>query len=354
MQIHSNFTGGNIRLVSADENTVTLENEYRDSPDGWFYWAFCIENAENRTITFKLQKDRLGYFGPAVSHDLKNWTWLQNGTRSKDGDSFVYSFAPDESCVYFAHNMLYHPDRFFEFAKNLGLPTEELCKGYKGSSIPAVKFGSGEMSIVLTARHHACESTGSYVLEGVLEELYTKPIPNARVFCVPFVDYEGVIRGDQGKDRTPHDHNRDYLPSGEPIYPECIAIMDYVAKNKCHYAFDFHSPWHIGGRNDKVFIVKNRVHNDIINGFSTVLEKNISAGAMKYSPADDIPFGSEWNVYSYNCSNFMSSRQENNLAFSLETAYFGTEDNIISAEKAIELGRCFARAIKEYVGCRGF
>ncbi|MBQ1955777.1 MAG: hypothetical protein II350_08590 [Clostridia bacterium] len=350
MQIHGNFTGGNIRLISADENTVTLENEYRDSYDGWFYWAFCIENAENRTITFKLQKDRLGYFGPAVSHDLKNWSWLGTGARSNEGDSFVYSFAPGENRVYFAHDMLYHPDRFFEFAKKLGLPTEELCTGYKGSSIPAVKFGSGEISIVLTARHHACEATGSYVLEGVLEELYTKPIPNTKIFCVPFVDFEGVIRGDQGKDRSPHDHNRDYLPLREnSIYPECIAIMDYVIQNKCHYAFDFHSPWHIGGRNDKVFIVKNPVHNDIIHGFSEIFEKKISEGSMKYSPADDIAAGEDWNVFAYNCSNFMSSRKENKLAFSLETAYFGTEDNVISAEKAIELGRCFVAALREYI-----
>lgn len=34
--------------------------------------------------------------------------------------------------VYFAHSMLYHPDRFFNFAKRLGMKTEELCKGYKG------------------------------------------------------------------------------------------------------------------------------------------------------------------------------------------------------------------------------
>ena len=59
-------------------------------------------------------------------------------------------------------------------------------------------FGDGNQSVILTSRHHACESTGTYVLEGVLAELIENPIPDTKVFCVPFVDYEGVIRGDQG------------------------------------------------------------------------------------------------------------------------------------------------------------
>ena len=73
--------------------------------------------------------------------------------------------------------------------------------------------------------------------EGVLDELLENPIPDSRILCVPFIDYDGVIDGDQGKERGPHDHNRDYLPLREnSIYPECIAIMDYVIQNKCHYA----------------------------------------------------------------------------------------------------------------------
>lgn len=62
----------------------------------------------------------------------------------------------------------------------------------------------------MTARHHACESTGNYVLEGVLEELIKSLPNNLSVMCVPFVDYDGVVNGDQGKNRFQHDHNRDY------------------------------------------------------------------------------------------------------------------------------------------------
>ena len=72
IKIHRDFIGGNIRVKSIDSDEITLENELRDSNE-WFYWAFCIEGAEGRELTFRMQNHRLGYYGPALSHDLKSW-----------------------------------------------------------------------------------------------------------------------------------------------------------------------------------------------------------------------------------------------------------------------------------------
>ena len=207
MQIRSDFIGGNIRLVNQTDTDVYLENELRDTTEDWFYWAFCVEGAENQTLHFHFQKNRLGYWGPAVSHDLVHWKWLGDVQEN----SFTYTFANGENRVYFAHHMLYHPNRFFDFCRQHNLEVKELCRGRLGTSVPCITFGSGEQSMILTARHHACESTGNYVLEGVLEQFLKTPIPNTRILCVPFVDYDGVLNGDQGKARAPYDHNRDYL-----------------------------------------------------------------------------------------------------------------------------------------------
>ena len=346
MHIHQNFVGGNIVIKEQTLNTFVLENELRDTTEDWFYWAFCVENAENKTLTFKFQNNRLGYFGPAVSHDLENWHWLE----SYDGNSFTYHFGENESKVYFAHSMLYHPDRFSAFANKHNIELLELCKGYKGSSVPCVKFGSGEISIILTARHHACESTGNYVLEGVLEELIKNPIPNSTVFCVPFVDYEGVIRGDQGKSRAPHDHNRDYDTERESIYPECNAIKKHTNKNGCHFGFDFHSPWHISGVNDNVFIVQNNAEKlEKLNRFGEIFEDSITESSLKYEHKNDYPLGKGWNKSGTQFSNYMTKRKENNIAFTLETTYFGTKENRVNNDKLLELGQCFAKALKKYI-----
>ena len=108
ISIHGNFIGGNVCLKEISGDTVLLENELRDTEGDWFYWAFCVEGANGRTITFNMQKTRLGYWGPAVSRDLENWHWLD----ACEGDSFTYTFGENEDKVYFAHNMLYHPSRF--------------------------------------------------------------------------------------------------------------------------------------------------------------------------------------------------------------------------------------------------
>lgn len=347
MKIHGDFIGGNITIVKQSENEVYLENQLRDSEKDWFYWAFCVEGANGKEITFHMQPIRLGYWGPAVSHDLENWHWLD----SVDGDTFTYKFADDEDKVYFAHSMLYHPDRFLKLAKDLDLPVTELCKSRRGRSVPSVVFGNGSKSIILTARHHACESTGNYVFEGVLRELAQNPIDDVRILCVPFVDYDGVVDGDQGKGRKPHDHNRDYAIS-ESVYPETDAIKKYADTNGCNYGFDFHAPYHKKGENDNAFIVQNSVEKlDRIKRFSAILEKEITPGSLKYSSENDHPPMTGWNQqpngsFGYN----MMHRPECDIAFTLETTYFGTEDNKVSEEKMIELGRCYAKSIKKYMG----
>ncbi len=346
MKIHSNFIGGNISVIKQDENNVYLENEIRDSREDWFYWAFCIEDAENKEITFHMQSDRLGYWGPAVSYNLKNWHWLNQ----VDGDTFTYKFGEGENKVYFAHSMLYHPDRFFSLSEELSLDTFELCKSRKGRRVPALIIGDGSKSIILTARHHACESTGSYVLEGVLRELIKNPIEDTKILCVPFVDFDGVTDGDQGKSRSPHDHNRDYL-GDDSIYPETFAIQEYADKNGINYGFDFHSPWHKSGENDNIFIVRNSIEKlDRTEKFSKIFEEEITENSMKYFSKNDHQPMTGWNQPSPNFGFTMINRSECDIAFTLETAYFGNEDNKVSEERMIELGKCYARAIKLYIG----
>ena len=344
MIIHKNFIGGNIKVVKQDESNIYVENELRDTQEDWFYWAFCVENAEGRTVTFHFQDCRLGYWGPAVSYDLKEWKWLNQCEKN----TFTYTFQKGENKVYFAHNMLYHPDRFLQFIN--GLRISEFCKSNKGRSVPCIKFGNGRRSIILTARHHACESTGNYVLEGVLTELLSNPIPDTKILCVPFMDYDGVVEGDQGKSRAPWDHNRDYVTDRQSIYSETTRMKEYVERNGCHYGFDFHSPWHTGGENDQAFIVQNSFEKlDRLNAFSELFEAEITTNSFQYRYANDYPFETGWNKGGPQFANYMNKREENETAFSLETAYFGTRDNIFTQRNAVEMGKCFARALKKYV-----
>lgn len=375
VSIHQNFTGGNIRVKNQEGCEIWLENELRDTVCDWFYWAFCIEGAQGQTLTFHFQKNRLGYFGPAVSHDLENWQWLeslrlnhsdQNGfdrnslernDPEREQEHFTYTFGETESKVYFAHHMLYHPTRFLQFAQRQNLPVETLCLSRKGRKIPltVLKGSADQKKIVLTARHHACESTGNYIMEGILEELCKESIPGYDIFCVPFVDYDGVVDGDQGKARAPHDPNRDYEEDKEAIYPAVKAIRKYIMEEKVLFGFDFHSPWHCGGVRNRCFIVqKAKKVLDRLNLFGTLLEKNMTPRAFGYCHEDDYPPDFGWNHSDDpTFANFVMDMADSaELAFSLETAYFGSPSNPFSPDKVMENGRCFARALREYIKVR--
>ncbi|MBQ7298919.1 MAG: hypothetical protein IJW77_03660 [Clostridia bacterium] len=349
--IHTNFCGGNAELLSVTEDTVVFTPELRDTEGDWFYWAFCVRGAQGRTVHFTMApKYWVGYFGAAVSHDLYHWNW--SGDPDEGHTGFTYTFGEDESCVYFAHDMLYHPSRFSHLCERLGIPITYPVTDRGGTPLPMAVIGEGEHNILLTARHHCCEATGDYMMEGILTEFAENPIPGCRITAIPFVDADGVVRGDQGKNRRPHDHNRDYA---DGLYPGVRLVKDIVGRGDTVCAFDLHSPWHFGGSNDKLFIVHNsntHMTNEFIR-FGQILHEIVAddPGAMLYDTKNDMPIGESWNQPGpINKSNgaWCGSRPGVKIAFSFETTYFGEFDNVVTQDKLVETGRCFCRAIRQY------
>ncbi|MBQ8334221.1 MAG: hypothetical protein IJX93_10670 [Clostridia bacterium] len=346
MKIHQNFTAGNITLDRIDGDTVYLEREIRDTEGDWFYWAFCAQGFEGREITFVFPSPcRVGRFGAAVSHDRKNWHWSESGS----GDRFTYTFAEDETQVYFAYDMIYTPDQFTEFCENHGLVQEVFCKSVKGRDLPACRIGTGSRWILLTARHHACESTGSYVLEGVMESLLTCLPEGYSVLAVPFVDYDGTVDGDQGKNRRPHDHNRDYTDA--PIYEVIRKLIAFEKENNLVFTFDFHSPWFMGQNNDYVFFSRStEAMEERTDAFGELLKRETAGNELRYTGEWDVGPNERWNdETSPNSKNYFAKRPGMFLTVTTETPYFGVTGGKVSQDSMRELGRAFGRAVAAYV-----
>ena len=344
MIIHNKFIGGNIFVDRMEGQHVYLRNEQRDTVavngKDRFYWAFVVEGAERQELTFHFGKRRLGIWGPAVSHDLVEWHWLDQN----EDNTFTYKFGEDESKVYFAHHILYHPAHFDDFVKRNRLTAQEFCKSRKGHSVPCLQLGEGKRSIILTARHHACESISNYLLEGLIEELMQRPLADTRILVVPFIDYDGVVDGDQGKNRYPHDQNRDYID--EPIYPEIRALIAYAEAHGCHYGFDFHSP----GHSDKRIFLMNTVKPDRLNRFSDILAEEYLEGGLRYEPEKQ-PDGklAERKMSAGTFSSYMNQRPENVLALTLETTYTGSSVYKLTPTSLRIFGKSFANAIRRFV-----
>lgn len=362
MKIDKQIIGGNIEVLEIDGDRVRVERELRDTrPDrDWFYWAFRVTGAAGRTVTFEFpHKNRVGYFGAAVSPDQIHWSWsgkrkitvLEDESRI---ESFTYTFGEDENETYFAHDMVYVPARFEQFCAANGLAIEELCLSNKGRSVPFTRFGSGDRKILLTSRHHACESTGTHVMESVLQSFIDEPLEGYEIVCVPFVDYDGVLDGDQGKHRLPHDHNRDYpLDGSESLYTSCAAIRRFVEENRVPYAFDFHSPKHLGKLNNKVSIIyKLEEKVPELRRFAELFSSKITSDAFPYDPENDMPPNTGWNLdTSETFARYLLERPESRLAFTLETPYFGEKDGsaVVTEASLSALGKSFAAALRDYI-----
>ena len=135
-------------------------------------------------------------------------------------------------------------------AKHPHLQRTILTQSRKGRNVPLVTVGSAgaTLAFAVTARHHAMEATASWVMEGMMEAAAADTAEgewicsNLYSIFVPFMDIDGVEDGDPGKNRHPHDHNRDYIAE---LYPEVKAFKNLIrnetASKKLVY-FDLHSP----------------------------------------------------------------------------------------------------------------
>lgn len=123
-------------------------------------------------------------------------------------ESFIYQFGATDDIMYFSISFPYvrkHFDAFYGKIKIIApVQYSTLITSEQGREVPLYILGnpSAERNILITCRHHACESSASYLLEGLMDALVrsrSKLLEEYRFHIVPFVDSDGVENGDQGK-----------------------------------------------------------------------------------------------------------------------------------------------------------
>lgn len=381
-EIYSDFPGGNIDIVEKGESGAKIRQQCRDS-DWWFYWSFGVRGAEGKTLTFEFSEsgDVIGSRGPAASFDGgKTWKWLgaQGIKREKNSSSFKASIPAGAKDARFAFCLPYMPSDFDVFAKSApGLKKIPLCKTRKGRENFAYALGNpgGKIKIFLTSRHHACEATGTFAMQGILEEFLreggaaSKLLKGAEIVAVPFMDLDGVLDGDQGKGRKPHDHNRDYL-SNPPIYPSVAAFQKLynakAAEAETVVALDLHSPFIFRGgesdTNNRTYFVEWAEEENLggLRKFSKILEAatlKSGNGAITHLSEWDVKFNTLWNRPSNNMgatfTAWTAKHPKSEFASSIEIPYSENEGGEISAENMRGLGANIAKSLAEYFSARG-
>ncbi|MBL8796979.1 MAG: peptidase M14 [Planctomycetia bacterium] len=370
LQIDAGFPGGNIVVDKLDGDNVHLHQDLRDTAGDWFYWYFRVRGAQGRTLTFHFTKGNpLGVRGPAVSLDEgKTWKWL--GAPAVRGSSFHFAFPADARevrfCVAFPYQERNLKDFLARFEKNLHLKVETLCKTAKGREVELLRLGrldgQAKQRVALTCRHHSCEMMASYVLEGLIEAVLADTDDgkwlreHVEFFIVPLVDKDGVEDGDQGKNRKPYDHNRDY--AGDSIYASVKAIRERLpqwADGKLRFAMDMHCPANRGNGHETIYFVggPNEAIWKEVGKFSKLLETT-QQGSLVYSSKNNLPFGQGWNTQATYGNRKAFSRWAAELpgvrfASTLEVAYANADGKVVTDESARTLGRDLVRALRKYL-----
>jgi hypothetical protein len=369
MLIDADFPGGNVQIYEIKDDHVQFGPDNRDSVTGWFYWCFRVRQAQGRTLRFQpCRKNLMTSLAPAVSYDAgQSWTWLERACVQED-DSFTLTIPADANEVRLCMTIPYTHENLEAFSnRHIGRwQVGALCVTQKGTAVPIWRIGpSAERAshrAMITARHHCCESMASFVVEGIIEaalandELGKWWQQHVNLTVIPFVDYDGVVAGDQGKNRHPRDHNRDY--DGNPIYPQTPAIEQEVKRLAAlglDVTFDMHCPWIHGPYNEAIYMVGQEPADHWAR--QEVFARHLQAaatGPLTYDPSDNIPYGVGWNnAKNYTAgrsfSNWSSKQEGVGFSTSFEIPYSLVRGTIITADTARIFGRQIAAALRAYL-----
>lgn len=379
LQIDAGFPGGNIKVHRIDGSTIFLGTDLRDTVtnEWWFYWNFRLKAPGNFPVTMVFtERNPIGARGPAMSLDGgATWQWLGAAAvrsfrhEGRPAWSFTagvpegrtearFAFCPQYLESHLRTWLARHPS-------DMALRVEELCRSRKGRPVELLRTGCLDASksrgvVLLTSRHHCCETMATYTMEGLLDAVLgndeTGQIwrANWEVVALPFMDKDGVEEGDQGKFRAPHDHNRDY--NAQPLYPEVAAWMrlGQSLSNRVVAAIDLHCPHIRGEWNDRVYLVGGQ-EAGIWQGqtnFAAALQR-VQQGPIRFRAQDCLPYGKAWNTGS-NTRQGRSCSQWSRTAFpkarlitTVEIAYADALGCEVTAESARALGHDMSRALAE-------
>lgn len=369
LAIRADFPGGNVLIEKIVSDTVWIVPDTRNIVGDWFYWYFSVEAKVDKEIHFVFPKNKIPAFGPAISLDRgESWNWMFD-EQHKGMDSFSYLF-PAGREVRFSMGFPYTKSNFNTFIASYRshpyVSVDTLCVSRAGHEVPMLFINNSAKQhtgkIVITARHHSCEMMANYVLEGFITALLDDSAfdwlrDNFEFLIIPFVDMDGVEQGDQGKNRYPRDHNRDY--SGKSVYETTDAIRRLVpdwAGDDLTVALDLHCPGLVGSGHELLHLVGSKKESIALQEerFAGVLADNLTQG-LTFGSAGLLPFGKSWNVATSEQlgasfrSWVLDEFERVKLATTVEIPYANNEGQQVSKDNLRLLGADLTKSLEIYL-----
>lgn len=241
-----------------------------------------------------------------------------------------------------------------QLAARPGVAVRQIATSAGGRPCRLLELGHGEHHVWLTARHHAGEVQGTWVMEGLLRAALAAPrlLAAATFHAVPVMDTDAVAEGWYGKDRGPRDFNRDYVT--RPCRPEVAAVMAAAeAVGRADVMLDLHGP----APGDPSFLVppaEPTLSPDEWQALWT-LGARLQVLAPRRCPVrvrDWSPSSLNWSgINTGQTATSWFQQRFGSLAATLETTYHRSHDErLVTPRDWLALGRSLARALEVHVG----
>jgi hypothetical protein len=265
-ELRSDFETGNGQLVrvAGDEVHFCAEAK-RGSAVLW--WHFEVRGVGGQQLHFVLDNAAACLGGapslaparPVINFGAKDWHRLPPGVVDEQAGTWRFAaFFPSE--VQQARLAFCYPyglqaaERVIAGWRKVGAGVEVVSRSPGGREVPMLVWGpageGGRELVVITARQHAGETPGSFVLEGLIEAFLAPGRcgqwlrRRGLLVVFPVMDVDGVAEGSYGKNQAPVDINRDW--AGHSYWPQVRAARQVIAElaQRHRYAFflDLHAP----------------------------------------------------------------------------------------------------------------
>jgi hypothetical protein len=374
ISIDTNFPGANAVIDSIRGDTVFFRPDLRETQGDWFYWNLRAISTQPKKWFFKATgPDDLTSRGAAYSLD-GGYTWQWVDEANHDGDQlFSFTFREPDQAVRFSMGQPYTQQNLERFMQSYEgdprLKIEELATTRKRRTAEKILISNFDKKpafrMLLVARAHACEMMSNYLLEGMMHAMLSDTpkmqalLDKAEIMVIPFLDKDGVEEGDQGKNRIPRDHNRDY--SGESLYAITRALREQLPEwlqDTPWIGIDLHNPWIKNADHERIFLVGN-ANPEIERAqlkFAEILYRE-QRGSLKFDTEQNfLKYGESWNSGSnyeqgWPFSKWASSFHDKGLLFTttLEFPYAVNLGQTVTSDNSREFGEDMMYAIAEFL-----